>query len=308
MKHFLKIAGKYFRHFEGRHLYPSWGNYRLWLWFTSLGGWIYSIWYFATSGYAANGASAFPFIAVPEAIWLGISFWIRSWKDNQILEATNRELGSNFKSIDECRFQMLRSVTGKEPLEFLEIAKEIDDLVSLKRKFRKNSDLTWAEFIRSIYDSDSKARLLTLAIVLVSTTVALSVRSNVTLDAVFDLFTDPAGQGLLLLIAVIATATFFGLIGLRVFVFTLVEVVTSWSIRFLGETVSPGWLLSYLVRDLVTYHGSNTVSGEVKDNAEIMVAEANESNVVAIDSAHQSETVQAVAVERVLDCSSCHTS
>lgn len=248
---------------------------------------MYAFWYFVTTGYAASGASAFPIIVVPEVIWLGITFWIRSWKNDRILEATNRELASNFKSVDECRLQLLQSVTAKQPSEFLEVAKEVDDLVSLKRKFRKNSDLTWAEFVRSIYDSDSKARLLTLAIVLVSTTVALSVRSDATLDAVFDLFTDPGGQGFLLFLSVMATVVFFGLIGLRVFFFTLVEVMTSWSIKFLGETVSPGWLLSYLVRDLVTYHGSDDASDEVSldpTNAERVNAGASESNVVAIDS------------------------
>lgn len=261
---------------------------------------MYAFWYFVTSGYAASGASAFPIIVVPEVIWLGITFWIRSWKDDRILEATNRELASNFKSVDECRLQLLQSVTGRRPSEFLEVAKEVDDLVSLKRKFRKNSDLTWAEFVRSIYDSDSKARLLTLAIVLVSTTVALSVRSDATLDAVFDLFTEPAGQELLLLLAVIATVIYFGLIGLRVFVFTLVEVVTSWSIKFLGETVSPGWLLSYLIRDLVTYHGSSTVSGEASlepQSAETVETAAGDSNVVAINSARQPEIMPTVVGE-----------
>lgn len=295
MKHYLKIAGKYFRHFEGRHLYPSWGNYRLWLWFLSFAVWMFSLWYFATSAYAVSGARAFPLIVVPEVIWLAITFWIRSWKDRQILEATNHKLASNFESMEECRIHILREVTAKEPPEFLEIAKEIDDLVTLGRKFRRNSDLTWAEFVRSIYDNDSKARLLTLVIVLVSTTVALSVRSEATLDAVFDLFIDPAGQRFLLLLAVIATVIFFGLIGLRVFVFTLVEVMTSWTIKLLGETVSPSWLLSYFIRDLVTYHGSDTVSEEANaesENAEAKEGGASESNVVAIDPTHQHDAVQ----------------
>lgn len=250
------------------------------------------MWYFVTSGYAANGISAFPFIVIPEAIWLGITFWIRSWKDDRILEATNRELGSKFKSVDECRLQMLRSVTGKEPSDFLDVAQEIDDLVSLKRKFRKNSELTWGEFIRSIYDSDSKARLLTLMLVLVSTTVALSVRNDVTLDTMFDLFIDPSGQHFLLTLALFATVIFFGLIGLRVFVFTLVELVISWSIKFLGESVSPGWLLSYFIRNLVTYHGSDSVSEDANvepENPETVEAEACDSNVVAIGAVRQSE-------------------
>lgn len=292
LKHYLKIAGKYFRHFEGRHLYPSWGDFRILLWFLSLGVWMYSLWYFATTGYAAHGAGAFPYIVVPEVIWLGITFWIRSWKDERILEATNRELGSDLKSVDECRLYMLRSVTGKEPSKYLDVAQEIDDLVSLKRKFRKNSDLTWAEFVRSIYDSDSKARLLTLMLVLVSTTVALSVRSDVTLDTMFDLFIDPSGQHFLLTIALFATVIFFGLIGFRVLAFTLVEVVISWSIKFLGESVSPGWLLSYLMRDLVTYHGSDSVSEDASvepENPETVEAGASDSNVVVIGSVRQSE-------------------
>lgn len=291
LKHYLEVAGKYFRHFEGRHLYPSWGNYRVLLWFFSLSVWMYSLRYFATTGYAAHGTGAFPYIVVPEAIWLGITYWIRSWKDDQILEATNRELGAKLKSMDECRLQMLRSVTGKEPSQFFEVAQEIDDLVSLKRKFRKSSDLTWAEFARTIYDSDSKARLVTLMLVLVSTTVALSVRSDVTLDTMFDLFLDPSGQLFLLTIALFAIVIFFGLIGLRVLAFTLVEVVISWSIKFLGETVSPGWLLSYLVRDLVTYHGSDAVAGEASlepDSGDAAQVGAVELNVVAIDSAHRS--------------------
>lgn len=141
MNFYLKIAGKYFKHFEGRHLYPSWGNFRILLWFLSLGVWMYSLRYFATTAYAAEGAGAFTYIVAPEVVWLGITFWIRSWKDARVVETTNRELGTNLKSMDECRLHMLRSVTGKEPFEFIGVAQEINDLVSLKRKFRKNYEL-----------------------------------------------------------------------------------------------------------------------------------------------------------------------
>lgn len=294
MKYYLRIAGKYFRHFEGRHLYPSWGNYRLWLWFIALAVWVYALFHFALSGYAARGASAFPSIVLPEVVWLAITFWIRSWKDRQILDATNKELAANFQSMEECRLQMLRSVVGKESSDFLNVAKEIDDLVSLKRRFRKHSDLTWAEFARSIYDGDSKARLLTLAIVLVSTTVALAVRSDATLDAVFDLVTEPAGQGFLAFLAGIFTLIFFAMIGLRVFAFTVIDVLASWSIKLLGETMSPGWLLSYLIRDLVTFHGSevsadDSISKPTDEHTPVIASV--ESNVVPIDSIRQVETI-----------------
>jgi hypothetical protein len=286
LKYYLKIAGEYFRYFEGRHLYPSLGNYRFWLWFIALGVWVYSLFHFATSGYASREVSVLSPILLPEIVWLGITFWIRAWKVRQIIETTNKTFTSKFQSIEECRLHMLRLVVAKEPSKFLVVAKEIDDLVSLERKFRKHSDLTWAEFARSIYDSDSKARLLTLAIVLVSTTIALAVRSEATLDVMFDLFTEPAGQNFLSLLAFIGIMIFFGLIGLRVFVFTVIEVLASWSIKLVGETMSPGWLLSYLVRDLVTHHGSDAAIDEASaesattDNLE---APVKASNVAGID-------------------------
>lgn len=298
LKYYLDIAGKYFRHFEGRHLYPSFANYRLWLWFVALAVWGYALLRFSISGYAAGGASAFPSIVVPEAAWLGITFWIRAWKDRQIVEATNKLLAMNFQSMDECRLHMLRSVVGKKPSDFLSVAKEVDDLISLKRKFRKHSDLTWAEFARSIYNNDSKARLLTLAIVLVSTTVALAVRSDATLDAVFDLFSEPAGQSFLAFLAVISTLIFFAVLGLRVFVFTAIDALTSWSIKLLGEAVSPGWLLSYLIRDLVTFHGSDTAVSESRSEptgGDGQSAISAESNVVRIESGRQaSDAVTAI--------------
>lgn len=177
------------------------------------------------------------------------------------------------------------------------MAKEIDDLVSLKRRFRKHSDLTWAEFARSIYDSDSKARLLTLVIVLVSTTVALSVRSDATLDAVFGLFFEPSGQGFLAFLAIISTLMFFAFIGLRVFAFTVIEVLAAWSIKLLGETMSPNWLLSYLVRDLVAFHGSDVAVNESASKLtgdDGLNAVSTEARVVRIDSAHQGEAMQEV--------------
>jgi len=223
---------------------------------------VYAIFHLVTANYAARGASAFSSIVVPEVAWLAITVWIRSWKDRQIIEATNKELAVNFQSIAECRLHMLRSVVAKEPSEFLDVAKEIDNLVSLKRSFRKHSDLTWSDYGRSIYDGDSKARLVTLAIVVVSTTVALAMKSDATLDVVFDLFTAPGGQEFLVFLTGTAIVIFLGLIGLRMIVFTAIDVFASWSIKLLGESMSPNWLLSYFVRDLVTFHGCDVHSLE----------------------------------------------
>lgn len=132
--------------------------------------------------------------------------------------------------------------------------------------------------------------------VLVPVTVALAIRNGVTLDAVFDLLTDPAGQGILLLFEVIAIATFFAVIGLRVFVFTLIEMLASWSIKLLGGTTSPSWLLSYLVRDLVAFHGSDVSlsdAGSGPKGQEMLGSDSVESNIMPIDAIRQAGAIPA---------------
>jgi hypothetical protein len=151
---------------------------------------------------------------------------------------------------------MLSSVMAIEPSEFLKVAKEIDDLTTLQRKFRKHSDLTLTEFMKNLYDGDSKARLLTLIIALVSITVALTARGDATLNTVFDVYSNPKNRDYFEIFAIIIAAGFFATIGLRLLALTIVDGLALWSIKLFGSSISSSWLLSHLVRDLIMYHGS----------------------------------------------------
>jgi hypothetical protein len=181
-----------------------------------------------------------------------------------------------------------------QPPEFLTAAKEIDDLISLQRKFRKRSDLTLSELARNIYDRDSKARLLTLVIALVSMTVVLAAKSDATLETVFDVYSEPGSRNFIFFVAFLAAVAFFAFVGLRTFVLTVVDGLASWSIKLFGASMFTEWLLSYLVRDLVNYHGRAMVNLQMKDLPEATNDEAVEevaSNVVQIDSAHTSDSI-----------------
>lgn len=297
MNHYLNIAKEYFQHLEGLQLYPSLKSFWSWAWIFSTGIWLATLVRFVEMDHATRSAGGFVSILAPEAIWLIVTFRINAWKERQIVDATNRRLGTSFKSASECRCHVLTSVMAVPPSEFLKTAKEIDDLVSLQRKFRKYSDLTLSELGRNIYDRDSKARLLALIIALVSMTVALAAKSDTTLETLFDVYSEPGNRGFLLMVAFVVTVAFIVYVGLRIFVLTVVDALASWTIKLFGGSKS--WLLAYLIRDLVTYHGKAMVvapqSSEPLQAAIQSGAEGSmlllESNVVPIDSSRPLEMI-----------------
>jgi hypothetical protein len=97
--------------------------------------------------------------------------------------------------------------------------------------------------------------LLTLTIAMVSIIVALVAKSDATIYTLFEAYSDPMAIKLFYLVALMAGVGFFIFIGLRIMIFTIIEGLASWRLKLFGtSTISSRWLLSYLIRDLVTYH------------------------------------------------------
>ena len=265
MKHYLEIAKQYFLHLEGVHLYPSFRTLWFWAWMFSTSLWLWTIAHYADANLKLHVAGGLPSVLLPEVLWLFVSMQISTKKNQKLVDMTNLRLGTSFTTPSECRRYILVSVMAVQPREFLKAAQEIDGLIAFQRKYLKRSALTAEEFMRNIYDRDSKARLMTLIIALVSMTVVLSARSDATLETVFDVYSDSGNRGFLALIAFVVTAMFFIFIGLRIFVMTIVEGLASWSIKLFGSDVFSGWLLSYLIRDLITYHSRVVIIPQLTD-------------------------------------------
>jgi len=254
LKDYIDIAKLYFRHLEGLHLYPSLKTPWALAWLAVTAVWLGTLARFAILDHSSRDEMGIATILVPEVLWLLVTFRIQALKERRLVEETNRHLGTSFNSPSECRRHVLAAAVAAHPSEFLRFAKEIDELISLKRKFRKYSDLSWTELGRKIYDRDSKARLLTLMIALVSITVALAAKSDATLETLFEVYSEPTARDFLLMVAAWTAILFALYIGLQVLVRTIIDGLALWSIKLLGG--SPRWLLEYLVRDLVMYHSS----------------------------------------------------
>lgn len=262
MDRYIQLARQYFQQLEGLHLYPSPRSPWSWAWLISTVIWLATLVYFVTAKDKSH--DGFYLILVPEVLWLLVTFKITALKEKRLVAAINTRMGASFTSAGECRSHVLSSVMGTPPSEFLKSAKEIDELLSLQRKFRKPSDLTASELAKNIYDRDSKARLLTLLIALVTMTVALSVRTDATLETVFEVFSEPSVRGFAMFVTLLVATAFLAFIGLRICVLAIIDGLASWSAKLLNTSIFSTWTLSYLVRDLVRYHGQALQQSSLK--------------------------------------------
>jgi len=189
-----------------------------------------------------------------EVVWLIAGFNMSAWKDRQAVEIVNARLGTNFKRLVECRLIVLAEIIPVPRTDYLRFVKDMNDARLLNRTFKRYSDFEPSEIWKAIYDRESKARLLALTIAVISMLVALVAKSNVTLDTLFDLYSEPSVTRLLSRIESLAVAIFAIFIGFKLIALSVVDFLMSWSIRFFGKSVFSDWLLSYLARDLLRFH------------------------------------------------------
>lgn len=265
MKDYIDIAKQYFKALEGLHLYPSLRTGWPLAWGVMFAIWLASIAWVAFGDHQPGNKPSFLAILIPEIIWFVITARIQTLKQQRSIEEVNRGFGTSFPSSEECRRHLLTVMLKRPPSSFLAVAQEIDDLMSIQKKFRKHSDQSWSELARYIYDRDSKARLLTLMIAALSMIVALTAKSDATLETLFDVYSDPGGQAFLAVIAVGAAVLFMLYMGLQIFFRTVMDGIASWSTKLFGT--SQRWVLGYLVRDLTLHHCGVDPVPEAQDHA-----------------------------------------
>lgn len=255
MNYYYDVAKRYFLQVEGRHLYPSHKDMLFWAWIVASAGWLLGLVWFMFSNLRTSFVP-WAYVLVPEVAWFYITAKISSRKDAEFVRSTNDRHGANLKSAGDCRSLVLRALLGKESEEFLTAAKEIDDLRSLKKNFRRRSDVTLAELVNSLYSGSSKDRLVNFFAILVA--VGLAVKVETTFDDFVQVVTNKDYLAAVAMGAFFVAFAFTALQGLRVLASTLLEVLEWWSARLSDGALGGDWFLAYLGRDLVTYHRGST--------------------------------------------------
>lgn len=286
LKHYLDLAKQYFQQLEGLQLYPSYRSPWFWAWVIATGIWLRALGLLAAQP-SGVGDMYLP-VLLPELFWVGITLRIGVLKERRLIATTNQRLGTSFSLATECRCHLLSTVMEMQPSEYLKTAKEIDDLLALQKRFRKYSDFSASELARTIYDRDSKARLLALVIALVSMTVALAARSDATLETVFEVYSESGNWDFLVWLAGVSLIVYMASVGLRMLTLAGMDFLALWFSKLSRGSAFSGWLLSYLARDLVRYHRVALEVPEKANAPKSVRLELDVSNIVRLDSSRTS--------------------
>lgn len=279
LKHYLDLAKQYFQQLEGLQLYPSYRSPWFWAWVIATGIWFRALGLLAAQP-SGVGDMYLP-VLLPELFWVGITLRIGVLKERRLVATTNQRLGTSFSLATECRCHLLSTVMEMQPSEYLKTAKEIDDLLALQKRFRKYSDFSASELARTIYDRDSKARLLALVI-------ALAARSDATLETVFEVYSESGNRDFLVWLAGVSLIVYMASVGLRMLTLAGMDFLALWFSKLSRGSAFSGWLLSYLARDLVRYHRVALEVPEKANAPKSVRLELDVSNIVRLDSSRAS--------------------
>lgn len=183
----------------------------------------------------------------------GLYFLFRFEKARKafVLERLNRQFGVKFAALDSHRKLMLTKHFGRKPSDFLEFAKQMDQMREQYEKHYPRSN-TILDLLRYIYHPESKARIYTLLLAIASAVLALAIHQGAGLDNLFQFFEGMGlAQGLMFNVAVAMMIGYFlymlGIVGAD-----FLGVVEHLGSRFsFSKKVGPDFALRYVQKDLV---------------------------------------------------------
>jgi hypothetical protein len=256
MNEFYAIARTYFRQVEGWHLYRSQGDKLLWLWAALVGLAVLCFWPLANSirnsEWVMYGVWLGAVIGV-EAVVLVISGRILQRKRAALIAEIAEQHAVVLESEQECRVFMLSKLLARPTDKFVAVAKEISELLKLRQEFRGQNEIEPGEFWKSIYDRDSKPRLIAVTLGAITVFTALTIRSLPDGPPLFEILSDDAALSVLRKLLVLSASIFGMLFMVRVFFGSIWQVAAIWWTRsFLAKESRTA--LRYMARDLVLFH------------------------------------------------------
>ncbi|MGI9576530.1 hypothetical protein ACRYJU_20790 [Alloalcanivorax xenomutans] len=105
--------------------------------------------------------------------WAGVNLI----KDRRVKSKVGLVLKRDFKYLSDAKRAWLESIIDVPRQDYLKLAKELSDSLALKEKHRTYPAPSMQSFFRSIYDPDSKPRVVSLLIFLFSVTALILIRS-----------------------------------------------------------------------------------------------------------------------------------
>ena len=258
MEKYYEMAAAYFKQIEGRHLYPKLLSIHWIIWAISVTGFGY---YVVTLAWSAL------FLEPIDVYWISLFCWelaflasvfaIQIYKSRQLLlhpsAPTNVADLSVYKKEQLAKKVVLSEICGKDTSQFNAIAKEISDLRNLEKGSRSVFDLDLQDMLRSIYDPDSKARILSLFLALAALVVTLLKGSeSAPLPDLIAEIHNQGGPWVFGTVLAIKGAYYFVILwGFVTALKQLVVVITDWFSKIGWSQAGNKTMLNRMLRDLV---------------------------------------------------------
>ncbi len=262
MDEFMRRANEYFQEFEGRHLYPRALSVYWLAWMVATGAFGFC------AAVELRGAPRYWLapLLVTEIAFLVACFAIGAYKERSVRVGQPQGRRERLAFLDRRRRASLERICGVDASKFGAVAKECADLIKMRKDFRVASDASFGDFLRSVYDPESKARIVALLLALTALFVTLLNHSVAPEDAnILDALASGEVARWLNRIGALAIGLFVVSIGMRALGVQLAEVSGSlWAIVF-HQSNGSRRALNYFVRDLIRLHalkGSSHPSGD----------------------------------------------
>lgn len=195
---------------------------------------------------------------IMEIVFLGMTFYILKWREDAIIKRLNSEFGTAYKYMRDCKERYLGYITGCDPSDYLALAKEVSDLGKLRREFKKKTEFSMADISDAIYNKEARPRLLTLFVALLSMTVALTMKTDASLESLFDAFSDSGWLDAMLHVAILSGLFFVAASTLKLMAPSGIQVVAQWAILLFKGGVFEELQITYFVRDLIYFYKPQT--------------------------------------------------
>ncbi|WP_022958818.1 hypothetical protein [Spongiibacter tropicus] len=162
-------------------------------------------------------------------VWLAVNFL----KDQRAKRKVGTAMGRNFRDLSDAKRAWLEAIVDVPRTEYFSLAKELSDSLDLKEKHRSTLGPSLQSLARSIYDPDSKARVVSFMIFALSVSALVLLRayetSAVPVDFIFEIYQKPSD--VLLLIMIVAVLFWFLMIAIvfsKDFILAVLSSLSLW--------------------------------------------------------------------------------
>lgn len=278
MDKYYAMAAEYFSEVEGRRLYPNIVSIHWAVWAISISGFGYTIFRFACDAVMFHPIKVgFAELLSWEIAFIASALALHFYKSRKLLESAPGLSSAEDKSLLEkeklLKTDVLVKICKKKPTQFAATAKEISDLLTYEKASRTILDIDAQDFLRAIYNPDSKARILSLFLAFIALLVTLLKGSE--LAPLPDLIAEIHKKGgpivfsVLMLIDVIYAFVIFGgiILGIRQAAFML----SLWASKLGWGQASSRTMLNHMLRDLVMLHAPEETTNVDKSKEKAVV-------------------------------------